>query len=130
MAADLSLRAALLVAAGGVAGALCRWLLGATLPRAFPGSVFVVNVAGSFLVGLLLFGGLARGWVGEDTRLLLGVGFLGALTTMSAFAAETVERLDAGDWRRAGLLVVLNPVLSVGAAWLGLLVGRALPPAS
>lgn len=65
--------------------------------------------------------------MGEDARLLLGVGFLGALTTMSAFAAETVAFLDAGDWRRAALAVLANPVLSVAAAWLGMLAGRALP---
>ena len=127
-AADLTLRGALLVALGAIAGALCRWALSATLPRPAHATV-LVNVAGSFLAGLLLFGPLARGWLGEEARLLLAVGFLGALTTMSAFAAETVALLDARDWGRAVLAVLANPVLSVAAAWLGLLAGRALPVA-
>lgn len=130
MPPDLSLRAALLVAAGAVAGALCRWALATTLIRPLPYATMLVNVAGSFLAGLLLFGGLAKGWLDEDARLLLGVGFLGALTTMSTFAAETVALADAGEWRRAALIVLGNPVLSVGAAYLGLLAGRALPAAS
>jgi CrcB protein len=130
MAPDLTLRAALLVAAGAVAGALCRWVLGAALPRAFPSATMPVNLTGSFLVGLVLFGGVARGWLGEDARILLAVGFLGALTTMSAFAYETVAALDEDLWGRAALLFLANPVLSLAAAYLGLLAGRALPLAA
>jgi CrcB protein len=130
MAGDLTLRAFLLVAAGAVAGAALRWITGVHAPRGFPWATVLVNGVGSFLVGLLLFGGLAKGWLGEDARLLLGVGFLGALTTMSAFAYETVAALDEGAWGRAALVFLANPVLSVAAALLGRLTAHALPAAS
>lgn len=124
---DLTWRGALLVALGAVAGAWCRWAAAAMLPRGAPWATLAVNVAGSFLAGLVLFGGLTKEWLGEDARLLLMVGFLGSLTTMSAFAAETVAHVDAGDWRRAGLALLANPLLSVAAALLGRLAARAVP---
>lgn len=119
--ADVTLRAALLVAAGGAVGALARWGVGVGLARHYPAATLVVNLVGSFLVGLLLFGGAARAWPSapEDARLLLAVGALGAFTTMSAFAYESVELLARGRMGALALHVALHPLLSVAAAWLG-----------
>jgi CrcB protein len=125
--ADLTLRAALLVASGAVGGALARWAMGVLLSRAFPWGTIVVNATGCFLLGLFVYGGFVHGWMGDDARLLVAVGALGAFTTMSAFAVETVEFLEEGAWRQVALVVLLNPVLGVGAAWLGRTVGLALP---
>lgn len=116
-------RSVLLVSGGAVAGALLRWGLAAALPSgALPWGVLVVNVAGSFLVGFVALAGS----LSTEARLLVVVGFAGALTTMSAFALDTVALLDAGEWRRAALNVLANPLLSVGAAYLGLLLARAV----
>lgn len=122
---DLSLRAALLVAAGAVPGALARWALAGWLSRGFPWGTALVNVSGSFLIGALLFGGLARGALGPDARAFLAIGFLGAYTTMSSFAYDTIALAEAGDWARAGLNVALNPVLSLAGAWAGRAVALA-----
>ena len=125
---DLTLRGALLVAAGAVVGGLARWIVSALLPRAaFPWGTMTVNVVGCFLLGVFVYGAFLHGWAGVDTRLLVAVGALGAFTTMSAFAIETVAFLEAGAWRQAALVVLVNPVLSVAAAWLGRAVGLALP---
>ncbi len=51
-------------------------------------------------------------------------GLLGALTTFSTFSLERVNLLEQGDWLRALLNVLLNVVLCLTMAWLGLLAGR------
>lgn len=116
---DLTLRGALLVAAGAVVGALLRWTANAVFPREFPYATLVVNVVGSFLVGVVMFGGVARGWWSEEVRLLLVVGLLGAFTTMSSFAYDTVGLWSVGETRKAWLNFALNPLLCVAAVWLG-----------
>lgn len=125
--ADLTLRAGLLVASGAVGGALARWIAGAYLTRDFPWGTVFVNVAGSFLIGVFMFGGIAKGWFGADARAFFAIGFLGAFTTMSSFAYDTIGFVEEGDWGRAALAVVGNPVLSLAAAWLGRAVAYAMP---
>lgn len=125
---DLTLRGALLVAAGAVVGGLARWVVSALLPReSFPWGTMTVNLVGCFLLGVFVYGGFLHGWFGLDARLLVAIGLLGAFTTMSAFAIETVAFLEAGAWRQAALVVLVNPILSVAAAWVGRAVGLALP---
>jgi CrcB protein len=79
----------MLVLLGGAFGAVARYLVGDALRgRSLPWGTFLVNVAGSALLGLLAgFGTGLPGWVGS----LVGVGFCGALTTYSTLALETVQ---------------------------------------
>lgn len=79
-----SLAAVGLVFAGGAAGSLVRYLVGVALPALWP--VFVVNVLGSLMLGLLLGSAPSR-----SVRLLIGTGFLGGFTTYSAFAVEVAS---------------------------------------
>jgi CrcB protein len=123
---EVTARAALLVATGAVLGALARWLLGVWLTRDFPYGTLTANALGSYLIGLVVLGGLLGGWLGDDARLFLGVGLLGAFTTMSSFAYDTVAFLEAAKWRLAALNLVANPVLSVVAAYAGLVTARLL----
>ena len=90
-----------LVAAGGVAGTLCRyWVALAVHPvRGWPVATFTVNMVGAFVLGLLLESLARRGPdVGRLRRLRLvaGVGFCGAFTTYSALAVEVTGLLRAG----------------------------------
>ncbi len=78
---------ALYVALGAAIGAPVRFVLGHLLDERLPWGTILVNVAGSFALGL--FSGL--GLTG-DARALLGAGFCGALTTYSAFAVHTHDR--------------------------------------
>ncbi len=114
----------LLVALGGAVGSLARYGVGVAVARAFglafPWGTLIVNVAGGIAMGVLA----AR--VGpEDVqlRLLLGVGVLGGFTTFSAFSLETV-RLMEHQPGLAALYVAASLVLSVGACWAGLMLGR------
>jgi CrcB protein len=114
----------LLVALGGAAGSAARYGAGLAAARlfglAFPWGTLIVNVAGGLAMGLLA----ARlGPEQEQMRALLGVGFLGGFTTFSAFSLETV-RLMEHQPGLAALYAAASVVLSVGACWLGLALGR------
>jgi fluoride exporter len=106
-------RSALIGAAGAV-GALARYHLQGLVHRlyagAFPLGTFVVNISGCFLLGLLFSALTERFTVSGDLRGALTVGFLGAYTTFSTFALETV---GLGEAEKVGL-AVLNVALSAG----------------
>lgn len=101
---------AVYVALGAALGATVRYVVGQLLDRRVPWGTVLVNVAGSFLLGVL--SGLA---VSGSASALLGVGFCGALTTYSAFAVQVVDRGP-----RLGLVTVLLTVpVSLAACALG-----------
>lgn len=129
------LSAAGLVALGGGAGALVRYAMGVAMVAAFgarfPIGTLAVNVIGCFLAGVLVGrvlpmhppaapGVTLAGALPATTRLIALVGFLGGLTTFSAFGLETVELARRGSVGLAGINVALNLVLGLGAAWLGM----------
>ncbi|WP_205696112.1 CrcB family protein [Conexibacter sp. SYSU D00693] len=110
---------ALLVAVAGAAGVLARYGIATALPGA--GAILAVNVAGSFALGALVGAG-----TGDQVRTVLGLGFLGGFTTYSTFAVQAWERVDGGDLAAAFWLVAGSVVLGVGAAGLGIALGRAV----
>lgn len=96
----------LLVGVGGFIGANARFvvarIVGAMFETKFPLGTFVINVSGSFLLGIL--GTILALKVmpnSESMRLALGVGFLGAYTTFSTFEFETHALFDDGSWLTA-----------------------------
>jgi CrcB protein len=96
----------LLVGVGGFIGANARFVIarvvGAMFETKFPLGTFVINVSGSFLLGIL--GTIVALKVmpnSESMRLALGVGFLGAYTTFSTFEFETHALFDDGSWLTA-----------------------------
>ncbi|MGI8803218.1 MAG: fluoride efflux transporter CrcB [Solirubrobacteraceae bacterium] len=109
---------------GGV-GSVARFLLdGAVYRRAgrsFPYGTMVVNLTGSFLLGLLV--GVAAGGGAER---LLGTGLLGGYTTFSTWALESHRLGEAGRVRLAGLNLAASLLLGLGAAWVGRRLGGAL----
>lgn len=108
-----------LVALGGAVGAVLRFYLSETLPsEAFPWATLSVNLVGSFLLGVVMAATLVDA-LGETEALLLGVGLLGAFTTMSTFSVETVMMVEDGRWRLAGLYVVVSAVVGPLLAWFG-----------
>jgi len=116
----------LLVALGAAVGAplrflvdkhmVGRWLLNNTTRTPLPWGTFTVNILGSFVLGLL------TGVTDRTTTLLVGVGFCGAFTTYSTFAAETTALAASGHRGKA----LLNVVLNLGAGLLAAVLGAVL----
>ncbi|HEX4172958.1 MAG TPA: fluoride efflux transporter CrcB [Acetobacteraceae bacterium] len=121
----------LAVALGGALGSLARfWLTAAmaavTGPR-FPWGTLLINVLGSFAIGLVAAVTLTpvRVAMHPDLRVFLMVGVCGGFTTFSAFSLQTLELLQAGDtWPAAGYMAG-SLLFCVAAAWLGWQLGRA-----
>jgi CrcB protein len=117
----------LLIAVGGAAGSVLRYLIGGRVqhlaPHGFPLGTLFVNVAGCFLIGILI-----RQFMNIQThnyvRALLVVGFCGGFTTFSAFSMETVGLIEGGEYPRAIAYVFLSVLLCLTATLAGMSVMR------
>ena len=119
----------ILIALGGALGAISRFGVNVFFQRFapdFPWGILTVNLAGSFTFGLVWSLSVERGWVEDAWRDALLVGFLGALTTFSAFAFNNFQLTLSGAWVPFGLNIIANNVGGIGLAWLGVQVGRIL----
>ncbi len=120
----------LIVGLGGFVGAVARYLVGGWVQQrwgaAFPYGTFVVNVSGSFLLGLFATLALRLAW-GEPWRLLFAVGFVGAYTTFSTFEYETLQLIAEGNRYPAAVAYLLGSVIAgFLAACLGVVTARLL----
>lgn len=118
----------LLLALAGGLGAVARFVLdgavGAARAWRHPVGTTVINLSGSFLLGLLA--GLAAGRLLPDAGLLvLGTGFLGGYTTFSTAAFETVRLAEQRRWGAALLHGLGQVVVGTALAALGYVVGAA-----
>lgn len=84
----------------------------------FPFGTLLVNVLGSFLMGVIYALG-QMSHISPELKALIGIGLLGALTTFSTFSNETLLLLQEGDWLKATLNVVLNLSLCLFMVYLG-----------
>ena len=113
----------------GAAGALARYLVTravqARTRSALPWGTFVVNVTGSFVLGVLTGAGLHHG-LAETPRIVLGVGFCGAFTTFSTLAVETVRLVETGSPGAALRNLVGSTASGLIAAAAGLGISAAL----
>lgn len=106
-----------LVALGAVPGAVMRWQIGSHLHD----NDVLVNVLGAFILGWLV--GLP---LRPRRQLLIGIGFCGSLTTFSSWMVNCVSFIAQGDWPAALGLMGLTLGLGLGAAALGVFIGRSL----
>ncbi|HEY5724537.1 MAG TPA: CrcB family protein, partial [Methylomirabilota bacterium] len=86
----------------------------------FPYGTLLVNVIGSFLIGLVQELAVGAAVVPENVRVVLAVGVLGGFTTYSAFAHESLRLAAAGSWSAAVLYVGLTTALCFAACLLGI----------
>jgi fluoride exporter len=113
-----------IIGLGGFTGAVTRYVLatwiGQQWGRTFPLGTFVINVSGSFLIGLLMTLLAEKFLVNPQWRLLLVVGFLGAYTTFSTFEYETGSLIKDSEI----ILATLNVLLSVFLGFVALKTGE------
>ncbi len=111
------------IALGGALGACSRYLVSEfcvlLFGRGFPYGTLTVNVVGSFIMGLLIAAFESEILATEPWRQVIGLGFLGALTTFSTFSMDNVLLMQQGAFFKMGLNILLNVVLSISAAWIG-----------
>ncbi len=116
------------IAAGGAVGAVARYFVMIAVAQlmgaAFPWGTLVVNIIGSFVLGMLVEA-FALVWsVSEGVRAFLVVGMLGALTTFSTFSLDVVTLYERGALMAAALYIIASVVFSVAALFLGLALAR------
>ena len=119
-----------LICLGGAFGTGARYLLGGVVARwagpDFPYGTLLINVLGSFLIGVVQQVGLTSLLIPDTLRLVLAVGVMGGFTTYSSFSYETIRLLEAGSWMAATLYVVLTTALCLACCAAGLSLGRVL----
>ncbi|MCJ8520599.1 CrcB protein [Pseudorhizobium tarimense] len=119
-----------LVAAGGATGSVLRYLVGLwslrSLGPTFPWGTMIVNVVGSFAIGLLAELVARRLNASAEMRLLLVTGFLGGFTTFSAFSLDALTLFERGAAGTAVAYVLGSVVISLMAVVGGLALGRSM----
>ncbi len=119
-----------LVLAGGALGSGARYLTvtvtAGWLGTQFPWGTLGVNIAGSFLIGLIATLADEGGAIGPQARAFLIVGILGGFTTFSSFSLETVRLTEDRALLQAAGYVALSLALGLGATVLGIALGRAV----
>jgi len=120
----------LMVGIGGFLGSVLRfWLgsfIGGRLGARFPYGTFVVNVTGSFLIGMVLAVLATKAHWSSNWRYLIPIGFIGGYTTFSAFEYETLQLFQDGQLLTAMLNITLSVVIGFVAVWVGVVAGRAI----
>ena len=113
------------IAVGSALGGVSRYLVGGVVQRAadggFPLGTLVVNITGSFLLGLFLRYAVDTPTLTPEWRAFLTVGFFVGYTTFSNFSYENVALLADGQWGRAAVYIGL----SLSLALIGVLLGFA-----
>ena len=118
-------------AIGGLARFILSGLIGSQFGETFPWGTIVVNITGSFVIGVVA--GLSepggRVAMSPAMRLFLMTGMCGGYTTFSAFSLQTFTLLNEGQWGKATCNVVGSVALCGLATWLGFLAASAINPA-
>jgi len=120
----------LVVALGGAAGSLLRYLVaGAVQPAWWPGfpfGIFVVNITGGLAMGLITALAALKLNLTPEMRAFLTTGVLGGYTTFSTFSLDSAMLMERGAYAQAGAYVIGSVILSVLALFAGLWLVRAL----
>ena len=119
-----------MVGVGGFIGAIARYALGSYIGNKMgsrvPYGTFVINISGSFFIGLILTLLSLRTSLSPNWRYLIPIGFIGAYTTFSTFEYETLRNVQDGQLFIAFANVALSLVVGFVAVWIGTIAGRVL----
>ena len=120
-----------MVGLGGCLGSILRfWVgsyVGGKMGTRFPYGTLLVNIAGSFTIGLVFALLASRTHSNPYWRYLVPIGFVGGFTTFSSFEYETLRTIQDGQFGLGILYVALSVVIGFVAVWAGVITGDALP---
>lgn len=113
------------VALGGAIGALLRfvlsmWVQGLSRHKDFPWGIFVVNLLGCLLIGIVAGLLVKHLSISPLWRAGIVIGVLGGFTTFSSFSLDTITLLQSGDYLSAGMYVALSVIFGIMATAVGL----------
>jgi CrcB protein len=111
---------------GSIGRFLCQKWVYQAFPGAFPWGTFTVNLAGSFVIGILYALAEKGNLLSPEARLLLITGFCGGFTTFSSFAYENVGLLRTGDFSYALLYSAGSILLGILFTYLGIALMRLI----
>ena len=118
----------LMIGAGGFLGAISRYLVDGWVANAtggsFPWGTLVVNLTGSFLLGMLFAASVERGVLPAAIRAPVLIGFIGAYTTFSTLTLETWRLVEDGSYVTAFANIGGSVIFGVAAVVAGLAIGR------
>lgn len=116
------------IAFGSALGGVLRYLLGGAIQRAagpgFPVGTMLVNISGSFLLGVLLRVATQPPSLSPEVRAFLTVGLCGGYTTFSTFSAESITLMQDGQWGKALTYVLGSVTLALAATAAGFAAGQ------
>jgi len=124
------MRAYLWVSVGALVGANLRYfvsrLAAKLLSPNFPYGTLIINISGSFILGLFLICTTERVLADPKWRWLIAVGFCGSYTTFSSYAFETIAYFEQGHWSLLALNIVTNNLLCLAAVLAGAALARGI----
>lgn len=115
-----------LACAGGL-GALARYLIDKSIPATpFPLSTFLINIFGSFLIGVVYVLGTEKGILHREMATVIATGLLGGFTTFSAYALQTVLLAESGQATIMAAYFLASPIFSALFAFAGIWLARTI----
>lgn len=111
----------LLVGSGGAIGSMLRYAAASFIPaKSFPWPTLLVNIAGSFIIGMIAGWGIrSTEFSSGNLRLFLATGVCGGFTTFSSFSAENLKLLQEGRYMISLLYIGFSFISGIAAAWAG-----------
>jgi fluoride exporter len=120
----------LAISVAAILGANLRYVISRLAAKefgpVFPYGTLIINIVGSFIVGLFVIWTTERVLVDPRWRLLVVVGFCGSFTTFSSYAFESMALFEQGQWGLMLANVFANNLLCLGGALAGMAAARAL----
>jgi fluoride exporter len=118
----------LIVFAGAGIGGVFRYLMSTYVqkqfPPYFPFGTLAVNLLGSIILGLMIFGMDEKELISPTLKLFIGIGFCGGFTTFSAFSLETFSLLKNAEFLLAGINILANVSLTILGVYIAYLISR------
>jgi fluoride exporter len=121
-----------LVAIGGALGSVARYWCSGLAARlfgeTFPWGTLIVNVLGSFIIGIVAALSAAEGrfFIPANARIFIMVGICGGYTTFSSFSLQTLNLMREGEWMSTGANILSSVVLCILSVWIGHMAGSLL----
>lgn len=114
----------------GLLGVFCRYFMvlfvNKTFQPSLPYDIFLINIIGSFLIGIIYVLGVERVQISQDLRIAIMVGFLGGFTTFSSYCLDAIKLFENYRYLHGILYIVMSPVVGILATILGMLLARRI----